>query len=174
MSTGNKEVNIDEVLNSRAKQLAKKTIDNTLVETSTILVFNVGTEQKYAIPYYPVQRVNKISNIRKIPDTKNLFMGVTYLNSEVWPVINTAELLSLIDKRSFKADYFILLSKNGTKVALATSTVIGLEPFDKQKILTKFDEDTTTKSNLIKGIYGKDIALIDIETTFELIKNYNP
>lgn len=173
MSSGNNTDNINEILHKRAEQLAKSIESSELVESSTILVFHVGNEQKYAIPYYPVQRVSKLEIIRSIPNLSALFMGVIYLNSVVWPVINGAELFNLVSKQSFNPEFLILMNKDDTKIALATNTVVGLVPYNKDKQLTQF-ENNHNGTHLIKGVYETDIALIDIDATFTLIKDYTP
>lgn len=168
------EIDINEILHNRAIQLAKLSDSTALVESSTILVFQLGEEQKYGIPYYPIQRVSKLERISPIPNLSTLFMGIVQLNSEAWPVVNAAELFDLSTKQSFTPEFLILMVKEDIQFALATSMVIGLVPFNKKAELSHFDHGEKTESSLIKGIYEQDISLIDIETTFNFIRNYTP
>lgn len=165
--------NTQSILDKRAKQLAREVEDSALVESSTILLFTLGLHQKYALRYHPVLRVNKIDKITQIPNLHPLFMGVIYTNAEVWPVIHGVQLYQTEAGSDFTPNYLIFLQKDKQKYALAVDTVIGLTPFNQNQKLTKFEYRELDKKKLIDGVYGEDIALINIDKTFNFIKDFN-
>lgn len=172
MTKANEDKKINDILHARALQLAKSKTDTEIVQSSTILVFHVGENEKYAIPYHNVERVERINNIRTIPKLDPLFLGITYLNSEVCAVVNCANMLNIKSEEVYKPEFIILLTQDNVSIALASNTILGLIPFEKNQKLTHFDTDDGRDVALIDGVYQTDITLINLNKTFNYIKNY--
>jgi chemotaxis signal transduction protein len=89
------------VLNQREAELAKAQGDKRKQKGDYFLVFCLGegANEKYALSYQYIEKVVALNVLTVIPGVPDFFLGVTYHNTEVWPVINTEKLLNISCKK---------------------------------------------------------------------------
>jgi len=162
------ERDLNEVLAKRAEELAREKDDTALVDTSTILAFSLGTEEVYALPYQDVFKVCNMVPITPVPAIHPIFLGLVYLNAEVWPVVELNKLLNL--KQNDDYEMLILLKQQQTRIALAISEIKGLVQYDGDVTLTHESKDA--EEGLIKGIYRSEIAIVNNDKLFQKMVDY--
>ncbi|KTD09424.1 chemotaxis protein CheW [Legionella jamestowniensis] len=157
-----------QVLAARAKLIAKKKMDVSSTSDAAILVFYVGAEQKYAIPYTAIDKVVSAQKTIVIPGVNPLCSGLLYHNAEIWPVVNLDVLLNC--KETETVSNFILLQDRQYHYAFRIGTIIGQVEYDESITLDHLSAgESEQQSSSILGIYQADIALLNIEAIFKLL-----
>lgn len=157
------------ILAERAARFAIEKAELTATTQSTLLVFNIGKEQKYAVDFDAVERIIPAQSIRVVPGVNPLFSGIIYHNAEFWPVVNLRVLFDC--KQLDIENNFILLYDAPYRYALAIGVVIGQMIYDKANDLAHFSNEEATKHAYLLGIYQSDTAVIDISTILNLLRS---
>ncbi|WP_160116129.1 chemotaxis protein CheW [Legionella busanensis] len=156
------------ILANRKAIIAKKKLDFTFQEESSLLLFKIDNIQKYALPYQQIERVIPFQQITYIPGAKPIFLGIIYYNTEIWPVISCKRLFQLQGEE--RISFFILCKKGSQQIALSVHEVLDQITLKNSEELTHFaNEKTINGSTYIRGVYRTDIAIIDIEAIFNIV-----
>lgn len=149
-----------QILRERAVALAKK---NSRVSTQvqlSFLVFHLGKQEPYALPYEHIEKVTSLESLTPIPGAPPLFLGITYHNAQIWPVINTEILLSFrAIKHDTPPEQLILLSRGDARYSLAVRHVVGHQQLNSSNIVpsTKIG----TSAQYITGIYRPNMTIVN-------------
>ena len=157
-----------QILKDRALLIAQEKAETTTTTGSSLLVFQVGREQKYAIPYPAIDKVISEQKITPVPGVNPLFSGLLYYNAEVWPVISASVLFEC--KQPEIANDFILLRQNSNRYALSVEAIIGQIIYDELTELTQLSAEGTSKPSFIQGVYQTDITLVNPDVIFTLLE----
>lgn len=155
------------ILEQRSKLFAQPKNKSALIKKSTILVFTLNSGEKYAIHDEIVNKVLNAQTITAIPRLNSVFAGLVNIHSQTYPVINVRNLLNLnkIDTEYFES--IILITYKFSILALAVGSIIGLVTIDKKTKLNQLNKNKVNQ--LIDGIYGKDIAVINTNNLFDTV-----
>ncbi len=160
------------ILASRKAIIAEKKLDFTYQEESSILLFKIDSLQKYALPYQQIERVIPFQQVTYVPGAAPIFLGIIYYNTEVWPVISCARLFQIQNEESISS--FILCKKGMQQLALSVHEVLDQMTMQNSEELTHFANEQVMDGNTyIRGIYRTDIAIIDIEAIFNVVKKFS-
>ncbi|MDX2345783.1 MAG: CheW domain-containing protein [Legionella sp.] len=158
------------IFDMRAKELAKILDDKTKRAGTSFLVFCLGTgkNEKYALPYQHIEKVVPLHRLTVIPGAPNLFLGITYHNAEVWPVINTEVLLGF-DSEKMQPEYVLLVRDGVYRYALAVRYILGHQHLEVEKNMTQLAGNQVKKNRYILGVWQSDISVIDDKAMFNFM-----
>ncbi len=159
------------IFDARAKELAKVLDEERHSQEAgnSFLIFYLGAgkDEKYALSYQHVERVIPLQRLTEIPSVSNLFLGITYYNTQVWPVIDT-EILFEFSTDKMHPEYVVLVREGSYRYALAVRRVLGHQYLDVTKGLIKLS-GKTEKNHYILGVCQSDISVIDDKAVFSYI-----
>lgn len=160
-----------QILAQRARLIATEKKDLTAVSgtNTNLLVFHVGEEQKYALPYDAIDKVIVHKKIRPIPGVNPLFLGLLYHNSEIWTVIDLRQLLGC--KFSDSLTHFILLDEHQRRYALCVGTIVGSIIYDESIDLIQFSLDEAKQQSFVRTVYSNEIAVLDKELIVKTLES---
>lgn len=152
------------ILERRAKELAKEIKQNIQDEKgSSFLIFCFGQslDEKYALSYQYVDKVIALQSRTLVPGLPDIFLGVTYHNAQIWPVINTEFLLGCSSNKSSQSEYIILLRDGASRYALVVDYVFGHKYLDLGSSMTHINRDKEATSKYVLGVCQNDISVLN-------------
>jgi len=150
-----------QILDLRAHDLAKERKDRSQEIGSSFLVFSLAYEEKYALAYQHIEKVIALPILTSVPGLSPVFLGVTYHNAQVWPVINLEQLFNLASVEEEVPEYIVLLRDGVRHYALAVRHVFGHMQLDTTTVASSLSGITGTNASYIIGVCQSDIAVID-------------
>jgi chemotaxis signal transduction protein len=154
-------------LTDRAAQFAINKSELTTANHATLLVFNIGKEQKYGIDFDAIERVIPHQNVQTIPSLVPLFSGLIYYNAEFFPVVNLKTLFRCNETDT--ENNFILLYNGSQHYALTIGAVVEQLTYNKLDLFHPSTEEDSQNPYLL-GFYKCDIAVIDAATILKLLE----
>ncbi|MDF1757847.1 MAG: CheW domain-containing protein [Legionellaceae bacterium] len=175
MTFNNQDIDLKtSILEERAKEFAKK-ISKDIQEKkgSSFLIFALGQDmgEKYALSYQYVDKVVALPTLTRVPGIPNVFLGVTYHNAQIWPVIDTDVLLGISTNKLEQSEYIILLRDGKSRYALTVDYVFGHEYLDLESSLTQINRDKESASKYVLGICGTDISVLNDKAVINFLNN---
>jgi chemotaxis signal transduction protein len=155
----------------RAELLAKPKEDKSIVQSSTILIFKTKNEGLYACHYRFINRISNMMPYTAIPGLPSPFLGMIYNNSEIWPVVQSQQLLNTEQPNYSDPTALILLKYQNIKVALTVYEIIGLEPF--QASLLNSEMTLNQQSPFFQGIYNSNIVMLNARKILDHISKFS-
>lgn len=156
-----------QILAKRATLIAKEKIETSEAIKSAVLVFGVGSNQKYGIVYEAIDKVITEQSITPVPGANPLFAGLIYHNAEVWTVIDSDVLFNCAQRGDTLN--FVLLRVGTYRYALSVGTIIGQVPYDESIELIHFSTENARQQSFVRGVYKTDITLVDIMAVFNIL-----
>lgn len=153
------------ILQQRAELLSKIKSNETKQSTATLLVFDVGSTEKFGIEFTAIEKVIEQEKITPMPNVNKLFSGLLYYDSQVWPVIKGSLLFTKSTDAIFN-EHIILLKLHDTKIAIQINKILNQVLYSGEEHLVRMPNN---ENNFINGIYHSDISLININAIFEYI-----
>ncbi len=87
------------------------------------LVIFALADQLYALPIQETQEIIRMTDITRVPNTKEYVEGIINLRGSIVPVINLHRRLGLPDKEHDDATRIIVVEYNGQKVGMIVDNV---------------------------------------------------
>jgi chemotaxis signal transduction protein len=156
------------ILKNRAQALSKKIDLKSTRNITSILVFDIGTQDKYGIRFSNIEKVIESSVITPIPLAPEAFSGLLYYNSEVWPVISLRKLFLSKSNDVSLSNNFILINNDIGRFALEINQISEQKTFDELETLTTLANENNT---FFHGIYQSEITILNINSILKHINN---
>lgn len=158
------------LLAQRAKRFAKEKVEQSqaLKESSIILVFNLGDDQKYAIYSDDIERIFPYQKITSIPLINPLFSGLIYSNSECIPVINLSAILGC---KKIDTMNFIIVTNEKYHYAFSVGFIIEQILIDKSEQLIQLPVTSEEENHYVLGVFKPDISILNISAIFKLLES---
>ncbi len=162
------------IFDARAKELAKVFDEKIKSIGDSFLVFCLGEgkDEKYALSYQYVERVILLQHLTDVPGAPQLFLGITYYNAQVWPVINTEVLFNFYDAK-MQPEYVILVRKGSYRYALSVRHVVGHQSLNQAKDLVQLAGSDVSKKHYILGVCHSDISVVDDKRIFDAMERFS-
>lgn len=159
------------ILASRKAILAQKS--NNLIKqyNQELLLFRVDNIQRFGLAFELVDRVISSNTLTFIPGIPKIFLGVFHYNSEIWPVVDTGQLLGT--EKSGKPSYYILCKQGSWQLAFAVQDILGECPYIDTEELDHLLDKSYSETNFLKGIYQTDVAIINLSAIFKSLFEKN-
>jgi purine-binding chemotaxis protein CheW len=129
------------------------------------IIFNLG-EEEYAIPISIVEEIVKISNLIRVPKSKNYFAGIMDIRGKVVRMIDLSKKLNIRNQEDSTGDRAIVIKIGGRSVGIIVDKVSHVVHFPQNQIDPPPPSVRGISSRYIIGVGKKDnrfIILIDIE-----------
>ena len=129
------------------------------------IIFNLG-EEEYAIPISIVEEIVKISNLIRVPKSKNYFAGIMDIRGKVVRMIDLSKKLNIRNQEDSTVDRAIVIKIGGRSVGIIVDKVSHVVHFPQNQIDPPPPSVRGISSRYIIGVGKKDnrfIILIDIE-----------
>ncbi|MCU0823336.1 MAG: chemotaxis protein CheW [Leptospira sp.] len=142
--------------------MAKESASNLIHEQ--YIIFNLGDEE-YAIPITIVEEIVKITNLIRVPQSKNFFAGIMDIRGKVVRMIDLAKRLN-VKNTSESLDRAIVISIGGKSVGVIVDKVSHVVHFPAGQVDPPPPSVKGISSRYITGVGKKEnrfIILIDIE-----------
>ncbi|MDF1678278.1 MAG: chemotaxis protein CheW [Legionellaceae bacterium] len=162
------------IFDARAKELAKVLDEKAKSVGDSFLVFCLGEgeDEKYALSYQYVERVIPLQHLTNVPGAPQLFLGITYYNAQVWPVVST-EVLFNFDGEKVQPEYVILVRKGAYRYALSVRHVVGHQYLNQAKDLVQLAGSNVKKNHYILGVCHSDISVVDDKGIFDAMEQFS-
>ncbi len=162
------------VFDDRAKELAKPFQDKTKKKGQSFLVFCLGEgkDENYALAYTHIEKVVPLNHLTEVPGASSLFLGVTYHNAEVWPVIDTEVLLGF-QLETMQPEYVLLVRDGAYRYAFAVRYVLGHQQLSLEKGMTQLSGRDEKAKPYISGIWKKDTCVLDDKAILRFMNQLN-
>ncbi len=139
-----------------------------------LLLFALGTEQRFAINVFKVQEVLKLPALTKVPDSHELVVGVTYLRGQTIPVLDLRRAIkmgrSVIDENST----IIVTEYNMTVQAFLVAGVERIVNMNWNEILPPpAGVGRAHYLTAISRIEGRIVEIIDVEKVLAEVTPYS-
>lgn len=162
------------ILKKRAQDLSKRLFKQNTGAATSFLAFSLGLNEKYAISYEKIERVDTLTKLTNIPGISSCFTGIVYHNASVLPVLNLGKLLGICEHPSdethdqYTQSNIIILNTGSHRYALSVKYVIGYMQLDVSNIHIRPGNDEKT-SAFISGVCQSDITIIDEQAIIDHI-----
>ncbi len=111
------------ILEARARQLARPVEDGAVVETTSLLVVQIGPEQ-YALDVDAVREIKPLSGVTALPGLPSFWSGLVNQRGNLVPVLELATYLALPASRDASHEpKLVFVSAEGVDVALVVDAV---------------------------------------------------
>lgn len=131
------------------------------------LTYNIGNET-FATNVSHVQSIIEYSDLTKVPNMPDFFIGVMNLRSEVLPIVDSRIKLNIARREITKSSSIVVLelgNEQVSKVGLLVDGVSEVIEIEDENIEKAPEIGTKYNSDLIYGIYpnnDKFIMLLDV------------
>lgn len=154
------------VLDQRAELLKVKENRSVDVEEDSLICFELGKNENYAISYNQIVTIIPFQNIVPLPGVMSVIKGLTYYDGCVLTVIDLNKLLMLSEEFDEQLSSFILVGNEKDKIALQVNCLLDPIRYSKNTVLGSLPEEMAHCSHFIKGIYNGKVALLDCDAVF--------
>lgn len=139
-----------------------------------LLLFTLGTEQRFAINVFKVQEVLRLPLLTKVPDSHELVIGVTHLRGQTIPVLDLRRAIrmgkSVIDENST----IIVTEYNMTVQAFLVAGVERIVNMNWNEILPPpVGVGRSHYLTAISRIEGRIVEIIDVEKVLAEVSPYS-
>lgn len=93
-----------------------------------LVIFKLN-DQQYALPIQETQEIIRMTNITKVPNSKNYVEGIINLRGSIVPVINLNKRLNLPISNYDDDTRIIVVENKGQKVGMIVDTVLEVGRF---------------------------------------------
>ncbi|TGN19495.1 chemotaxis protein CheW [Leptospira idonii] len=145
--------------------MAKESTSSNQFIHEQYIIFNLGDEE-YAIPITIVEEIVKITNLIRVPQSKNYFAGIMDIRGKVVRMIDLAKRLNIKTGAEANAERAIVISIGGKSVGVIVDKVSHVVHFPASQVDPPPPSVKGISSRYITGVGKKDnrfIILIDIE-----------
>ena len=97
------------------------------------IIFNLG-EEEYAIPISIVEEIVKISNLIRVPKSKNYFAGIMDIRGKVVRMIDLSKKLNIRNQEDSTGDRAIVIKIGGRSVGIIVDKVSHVVHFPQNQI----------------------------------------
>jgi purine-binding chemotaxis protein CheW len=101
--------NVIEILESRAKALAKMDIEENQIESNVHLITFLLDGERYAVPIDEVIEIQPLNKWAKIPCTPDFIRGAVNLRGRIYPMLDIARFFGLADRPMMKSTHVLLV-----------------------------------------------------------------
>jgi purine-binding chemotaxis protein CheW len=155
------------VLEERARQLARPVGDESTVETSSLLILALGSEQ-YAVDVTLVREIRPASGVTRIPGLPLFYAGLTNVRGSLLPVLDLAKYLGL-DVSGAPEDEerkLVFVSAVGISVGLLVDDVreITAIPVEDLRPAVSGGGHTSEGLKVVRNVTKDLVAILDVET----------
>ena len=111
------------ILEARARQLARPADEGAVVETTSLLVVQIGPE-RYALDVGAVREIKPLSGVTPLPGLPSFWAGLVNQRGNLVPVLELATYLALPTSRDASDEpKLVFVSAEGMDVALVVDAV---------------------------------------------------
>ena len=133
------------------------------------IVFSLGDEE-YGLPVLQVHEIVRLTELIKVPHSREYFMGLMDIRGRVLPVINLKRKLGIhLDEEESALDRAIILETGGRRVGLSVDKVSHVVRLASEEIDSGPPTVKTVSTRFITGV-GKHkdrfVVLMNLEHLF--------
>lgn len=134
----------------------------------TLFIFNLD-QQKYAVDLFCIVRTIQAIEINKIPENRDLFLGIINIHGKIIPVVNIRKKFDLPDREISVDDVIVILTVSHWQVAVVIDSVDTILDIADDEIIQRSEilPHLATIEGVIK-IKGDIILLHDLQKIFSL------
>ena len=152
----------NEILKSRARQLAQKPKTTDKDETLfQVLEFTLA-EEHYGIDLQYVSEVYPMKPFTILPGTPAFLLGIVNLNGKIISVIDIKKFFDLPEKGFNDLNKIVLVSSGDMELGILAESVIGDRTVSQKSLQTKLPTLDGIRSDYLKGITEDRLIILDI------------
>lgn len=154
-------IDVQRILEERARALATPPQAATARDTVDVLVINIAAE-RYAIRIEQVREVRPVEALTPVPDLPAMWGGLVNLRGVLCPVLDTARYLGL-DAADDGERHIVLVASSGLVVGLLADEVVGLRRLSPGEIRPPLEADSDGVHRVVDGVTPDLLLVIDAE-----------
>ena len=153
-------LNEQEVLERRARELANKDANTTDKGSSLEVVCFVLQPEKYAIEAGYVQEVLSLKDITPIPGTPAFVMGIINFRGMIVSVINLKKVFGIMEQGLTELNKVILIKHETMTFGLVADEIQGVLPVSKADLSAPPISLDPAAAGLVEGVAPDGIILL--------------
>ena len=151
---------VGRVLAERARLLARIPERNGEEECLDAVEFVLGHE-RYAFESSYVSEVYPLRDLTPIPCTPAFVLGIVNVRGQLLPVIDLDEFLDLRKREETEHARVIVIDVDGVRLGVIADSIVGVRAIAKGQIQASLLTLTGRSANLLKGVDGDRLAILD-------------
>jgi purine-binding chemotaxis protein CheW len=152
------------VFAERAERMAARLRNNRLVDTLTVMTFQLGKE-RYALPLSDLAEILPFADCTPIPGCPPELSGVISIRGEIRCVIDLAMVLGLeVDIDEENAGYILLLRNETHELGLRVSHVHQVETIDKKSLSNQDIGTAAMIGQYVKAVGDGSLIFLNLST----------
>lgn len=153
----------ENILNDRARELAKETSAGNNHETTlSVVEFRIAHET-YALELNRIRIIHPFKTLTFIPGTPDFIRGVINLRGEIISVVDLKVFFDLPDQDFTNLSQVIILSSDDMEFGILADAVLGVAEISKNDIQPSLPTLTGIRADYLKGVTGNGIVVLDVE-----------
>lgn len=152
-----------EILEARAKQIARKSNDDQEGEITTVLTVGIG-EEKYGLPVEALTVVQEDIPVIPVPCVPSFVAGIANIRGHIIPVIDLAVLLDVSGNTATDIGSLIVATNDQVNVALHVETVGEVVSLWVDDLFLTSSINNTAQNPYVRSMTSDGMGILDIET----------
>jgi purine-binding chemotaxis protein CheW len=152
-----------EILEARARQIAKTSGDHRDGEIITVLSIGIG-EEKYGLPVEALTVVQEGIPVIPVPCVPLFVAGIANIRGHIIPVIDLAVLLNVSGSNVSESSSLIVATNDQINVALCVDTVGEVMSLWGDDLFSTSSFSDTSQNPYLKSMDADGMGILDIET----------
>ncbi len=153
---------VQEILQARARALAKSVEKESQEKSVVVLVFRLA-DQRYAVPLVQVVEIQSLGQYAPVPGTPPFIMGVISVRGQIFTVVNLRVFFSVqADEESGQCESILIVEDSGGRMGLLVDEVLGISHYFPTEIHDVKLNLSTIKSEYISGTTSDSVAVLNL------------
>lgn len=147
------------ILAERARLLAQELEQSDQIQGEELVVFTLG-ESRYAVPARWVRELYPLRSYTRLPSTPGFLVGLANVRSQLLSIIDIRPLLDQPRTPPQPQAILLILSSEGTEIALLTDRVDDVRRSD-QELMGLISQQTGRAASWVRGLDHSMAIVLD-------------
>jgi purine-binding chemotaxis protein CheW len=151
------------VLRSRARALARQSIDPRVGEDALELVTVVVAGEVYGVEASYVREVYPLKALAPLPGTPSFVRGIVHLRGRIVPVIDIRKFFNLPDKGLSDLNKLVVVGSEAILFAILADVILGIRRLPLSELQPSLPAVSGVRSEYLRGMSGDRLVVLAIE-----------
>lgn len=160
--TDQQPANIQQILEARARSLARPPAHETANDSVGLVVLAIGAE-RYGVDIGYVQEVRPVAGMARVPGAPPIWAGVVNLRGRLYAILDLRRYLGLPESGASAAAKVVVVAAAGLVVGLLADDVLDVYQASQADLAPPLVEIAGAKRAIVAGITADLLIVLDLE-----------